>query len=333
MKKTTKSMLTTALILVAAGLILTVGSFIFCIAGGVDIYGDAERKFDFRTFSLDMPALRAETGAAQKTISGISISAQVGDIEVRPTDGETHFEFYNVDRENLHCSYDTGVLTIAEENEVTYFGLSVNNEGFSFRGLRYLFSANNFSGARRIVLFWNQSEAMPPLYVKTVVGNLKINGIRCSANLTAEVTTGGIVVNNCSSPSGTLRANTSVGTVSVRQNEFALTSLYTTCGSLHAGVLGQKTVLESVLGSATVELLLPEDQYNIRCTTSLGYVYPPDGASVGSEYTSSLTEGQNSITATAIVGSVRVKNAYAENEIENTNGVLVGSVPVSPENE
>lgn len=137
MKKNTISMLITALILFAAGFLLTVITLIYTSISKIDIYpGQSKTKPEIgstvKTFG--------DMGYAQgDLLRKIELTSLVGSVDVLPTDGESRVEFENTDLNNLDTSFADGVLTVTESQPVGFMGLEVSAEHFGFNGLRQIF--------------------------------------------------------------------------------------------------------------------------------------------------------------------------------------------------
>jgi len=185
MKHSTRSMLRTAIILFAAGLILTISCYIYAAANDIDVYGTSSVKAQYVSYREEISEVLSRSPEASKNLyddenypyfTSIEASSQVGNIEIVATEGETYIEYHDVDVNNLHCLITGDTLVIKEMHPVSFMGISVKNDGIAFDGLRQIFNKNSsVDSDRKITIHLNSSIQYDTLTVNANIGDIRID--------------------------------------------------------------------------------------------------------------------------------------------------------------
>ncbi len=302
MKKTTNSMLISALILFCTGLLLTLITAIYTTAAGVDIFsGTGSSNPNVRDYSKTF----ADMGYTQNdTIKKIDFSFLVGDVEVLSTQEESRVEFYQTDINNIVCKFENDTITIKETNSVGFMGFEINEKGVGFNGLRQLFrSVGNASMERKVVLYLNPQDFNGVLNVNCVVGNILCRDLTCSELYTKSTAANVTVLN--SRVNTALNVQGMIGDVFIRENEFLQCRVNVTNGKIYAYVDENKCNFETTLGDIFILTEQSSTDYQLRLSNTTGAIRPFDYESKNNEF-SLYSEKNNSIWAKSIIGSIVV---------------------------
>lgn len=308
MKKNTISMLITALILFAAGFLLTVITLIYTSISKIDIYpGQSKTKPEIgntvKTFG--------DMGYAQgDLLRKIELTSLVGSVDVLPTDGESRVEFENTDLNNLDTSFADGVLTVTESQPVGFMGLEVSAEHFGFNGLRQIFRwSNNAKTSKKITLYLNPNDFSTVLNVTSKVGDVKVRDIDCSEMYIVSAV-GDITVDGCNLTSA-LNVKGDKADVFVRDCHYMQAAVNVTIGDVWALVTEHKTNLQTMLGSVTVITRNTKDDYQLRLSTTIGSISPFTFENDKKEFSLYSSSG-SSLWCQTVLGSIKLREFDAE---------------------
>ena len=284
MNRKTKRLLIGALIVFALGSLITLGSYIFAVASDLDIYGNSDRSYDFASYTLTLADLKSVSNAGDQEIAQLQINTQASNVRVVRTDGISQIEFHRIDQNNLVFDFTSGILSISEPNSVNYYGLTVENGSFSFHGLRHLFHQAGFQTGREIVIRWNPADPLKSLHLNSTVGDVTVEDVEFSGDLTIASTVGHVRVKNSVSPNADLVVRLSVGNIDYADSEFSMAALNTTVGEIRAARIDGSMSAETVVGRISLRSDRPLTSFSIRATTTVGSVHVPEKGSVGASY-------------------------------------------------
>ena len=308
MKKTTISMLITALILFCSGLLLTLGTLIYTTAASVDIYpGQSMEPSNFRDFTKSF----ADLGYTRENpVKRIEISTLVGDVQVIPTNGESKAEFKDADINNITCKMEGSTLVVRENNAVGFMGVQVSNQGFSFNGLRQIFhSAGNASPSHKLILHLNPLEFNGVLTIKNAVGTISVQNIAC-AEMSVSADYGKIFLADCNLVT-TLDANGNMAELVLRNNTCQQLNANVTLGNIYALVNENKVNLKASMGNITVLTQKDQSNYQLRLFNTIGSIRPYDIENNKNEF-SLFSESDNSIWVNTMLGNITVSKFDAQ---------------------
>jgi len=314
MKKTTKSMLITALILFCAGLLLALGSALFVKIRGIDPFGVPvitktveNKELSLNEILATSPDSNYMKKLSKKEYTRVLLTSFAGDVEVYSTDGETRVELENANTANLNIEIIGETLTIEEKNGVSFMGFHINRDGFSFKGLRQLFGNGNSANSSKVVkIYLSKNITVDQIDISSAVGNIIIDNIHTEImNIDADY--GDINVKALSATSGKLNIKGNVSNVALSDMENITSTVSLRVGDIKATVGGKNefnTILDTWIGSINVTTKEPTSFYKLTLSTSLGKVFR-NGEHFGKELSDSSTT-TNRVTATTVFGDVSI---------------------------
>ncbi|MBQ9545245.1 MAG: DUF4097 family beta strand repeat protein [Clostridia bacterium] len=308
MKKNTKSMLISALILFVAGFLLTIITLIYTSITKIDIYpGQNNSKPDIGNVTKTFEEMGAVPGVV---IKKIELTSYVGSVNVVSTEGQSRIALENTDLNNLEYFFGDGLLSVGEKNPVGFLGVEVSKNGFSFNGLRQIFRwSNNARTERNITLYINPADFDLVLNVTGFVGDIKVRDISCS-ELYIKNSVGSIMIDGCSM-SSVLNVKSDDGDVYLRRCSYPQATVDLTLGDIFALIGSNKTNLKTVKGDILVLTQLSDEDYQLRLSTTLGGISPFSYENDKKEYSLYSAEN-NSLWCQSVVGSVRLREFDSE---------------------
>ncbi len=330
MKKTTKSMLITALILFCAGLLLALGSALFVKIRGIDPFGIphitkviANKELSLNEILADSPESNYMNKLSKKEYVRVSLTSYAGDIEIYSTDGETKIELVSTNTTNLNAEVIGETLTIEEVDGVSFMGVHIDRDGFSFKGLRQIFGSGNSANASKVIkLYLSKNIPVDQIDISSAIGDIKIDGINTEL-INIDANFGNINVKGLSAASGKLNIEGNVNNVYLSDMENITSTVSVRVGDIEATIGGKNefnTILDAWLGDITVITKEPTSFYKLAFSTSLGEVLR-NGESFGKELSDSSSTA-NRVTATTIFGNASIsfqggdESKYEENKEE-----------------
>ena len=331
MKKTTKSMLITALILFCAGLLLALGSALFVKIRGIDPFGvpHITKVIENKELSLNdilsaSPDSNYMKKLSKKEYSRVSFTSFAGDIEIYSTEGETKVELLDANTSNLNVEIIGETLTVEEIDGVSFMGIHINRDGFSFKGLRQIFGSGNSANSTKVIkLYLSKNIAVDQIDISSIIGDITVDSISTElTNIYADF--GNISIDALSSVSGKLNIKGSVNNVKLSNMENITSTVSTRIGDIEADIGGKSdfnTILDAWLGNITVKTEEPTSFYKLALSSTLGNVLR-NGEPFGQKLNDSSTTAKR-VTAATIFGDVSIafidgdENKYKENLEEN----------------
>lgn len=311
MRKSTKSLLITSLILFCAGLFLAVGSAIFVKVKGIDPYGVVEKQKVIENKTISLPQLLEASPESNfvkklspKEFHRIDLSSYTGDIVVRSAD-VTSIELQKTNTANLTCSIIGETLTIAEEDQVGILGVYINDEGFSFKGLRHIFGPGNSANLKKVVIV-NIAKDFPidQINIDSKIGDVLVDGITATTlNITAK--NGNVELKNLPNVDGKISVKGDTADVEIEDCYYNSCNISVKIGDITADILdlsAVSNVFESWIGNVEIETDLPTTQYKLSLSSTFGSI-SRNGSLIGKDCKESA-ENASRITANALLGSI-----------------------------
>ncbi|MBE6551807.1 MAG: DUF4097 domain-containing protein [Ruminococcaceae bacterium] len=340
MKHSTRSMLRTAVILFAAGLLLTTSCYIYAAANDIDIYGISSGKAQYVSYKETIGEILLRSPNATKNISpnpdhpdfsSLEIYSQVGDIELRTTDGDTYIEYENVDVNNLKCEILGDTLSISEIDPVSFMGVSIKNEGIAFDGLRQIFnSKSSLNKDRKVIVYLGSGVTLESLSANANVGKVILDSVS-AREATINVAYGEANVSNCDFTGGTIKINGDMSDITFDKNIYSMCNIAIIKGDIFAIVSNGKSNMETTLGNVSVTATKKLSDYTIRMSTNYGKVKVEGEEMKDTEYNQSGSSDY--IWAKAGFGSLTVSSEYVagDNGVSNPPDTYDPNVPEIPE--
>jgi len=311
MRKTTKSLLITSLILFCTGILLALGSALFVKIKGIDPYGVVEKqkviedkKITLSELIENSPESNFAKKLSPKEFLRIDLSSFTGDVIIRSGD-ETGIELKKANTANLTCSIIGETLTIAEQDEVGIMGVYINDEGFAFKGLRHIFGPGNSANLKKVVIVNIAKDFhVDQIDVNSKIGDITIDGVSATTlNVTAK--NGNVELKNLPNVDGKITVKGDTTDVDMEDCFYNSCNISVKIGNVSADVLDLRaisTVLESWIGDVEIETDLPTTQYKLTLSSTFGSI-SRNGKILGKDCKESA-ENASRITATALLGSV-----------------------------
>lgn len=341
MKHSTKSMLRTAVILFAAGLLLTTSCYIYAAANDIDIYGVSSNKAQYVSYKetigeilLRSPdaAKNAQLDPTYPDFNTMEIYSQVGEVELRSTDGETYIEYENVDVNNLKCEILGDTLSISEIDPVSFMGISIKNEGIAFDGLRQIFNSKSLMNKdRKVTVYLNKGTILESLSVSANVGGVVMDSVS-AREATVNVAYGEASVSNCDFTGGTIKINGDICDINFDKNTYSMCNIAIINGDIYAVVSEGKSNMETTLGSVSVTSTKKLSDYTIRMSTNYGKVKVEGEETKDMEYNQSGSSDY--IWAKAGFGNLTISSEHVATEKDDPStppDTYDPSVPEIPE--
>ncbi len=334
MKRTTKSILITALILLCAGLLLALSSSLFVKIKGINPYG-VEKKYqsiEDKTISLtqllaDSPESNFVKKLSNKEFLRIDLTSFAGDVIIRSAQ-QTEIELKKADVNNISCKIVGETLVIKEVDPVGFMGIYIDKDGFSFKGLRHMFGLGNTTNAEKTVIL-NLAEGykVDQIDINSKIGDVVLDGIDADV-LNVSSFIGDVEFKNLKSSESKISVKGNITNVECENSAYNSLSVNTKWGDLEIHVPNLKnlsTVLESWIGHVDVETDIPTTEFKLTFSCALGAI-SRNGQLCGKELRGDANN-PNRITASVLIGNMEV-DFSGENEDQY---VPVDNVPLTEE--
>ena len=314
MKRTTKSLLLTALILFCAGVLLTLGSFLFVKIRGIDPYGleKSLKTPEDKTVSLDeileaSPNANYNKGTSSVEFSKIEMTSFSGKVAVKPSEKNgTYLDLKHANTQNISYEIVGETLIIKDTKPVGLMGFFVDEGGFSYHGLRQIFGPGNTLESERTVTIYVDPEAeISEISVDSMVGNVLVDGVKVW-NLKVAVSIGDAEVKNCTITDGKISVTGSFTDVQVADNHTASIVVSTKIGNIDALLSQPETTSSNFdvwMGTVRIKTTEPTAAYKMNCETVIGGVWR-NGEKLGKKIQTDATAAARRVSSSAVFGSI-----------------------------
>ncbi len=320
MKKTTKSLLISALILFCAGLILALSSALFVKIKGIDAFGmtHPEGTVESVSVSIDEILVKSENSNYVKKLTDkkfirIQVDSFAGNIVIQ-RGNETKLELTKADLSNLTYEVIGETLMVKEINPVGFMGIFLDSEGLSFHGLRQMFGGgNSLNSKRTITITVADGTALENLEINSGYGNITLDGIT-SNNFDINASAGNIDILNLSHSDAKLELEGDMTDVNIRDSVYSACSITTKIGNVSTQIpseLCKSTVISSWCGNVNVISDVPTKAFKLTLDTGIGSVIKND-MNLGNSFSDS-SQLPNRITAETFLGNIHLSfSGYQE---------------------
>lgn len=320
MKKTTKSMLVSALILFLFGVVLALSAALFVKIRGIDAFGieHPANETENKSVSLSQMLEVSENSNFVKKLTDkefikISLQAFSGDIILQSGD-ETTLSFTDANLSNLSYEIIGETLTVSENTPVGAMGVYIDNDGYSFHGLRQIFGGGNTLNTKKtIVLTVDRKVVLENVQIQCGIGSIVVDGAN-SSNFDIRSQSGNITVKNLNNNGSKLNLVGNTSIVSISDCIYAACSITTKFGVVRAKIpseLCKSTVISAWIGNVDITCDVPTSAFKLTLDTKAGSVYK-NGENLGKEVKDS-SQLANRITAETFVGKIHL-SFVGENE-------------------
>ena len=282
MKKTTISLLTTALILFCTGILLALFASLHAKISKIEVFDVETKESKIETLSLTIDDVLKKSPDANYVkqqsstkYTRIDLTSFVGDIIICNGGQETEILLDEANTNNLEYFVEGDALTIREVDPVGFMGFYVDDSGISFRGLRHTFHPGNAVNSDKVITVKiPEGLVLNQIDVFTTIGNITIDGIS-AGTINAESGKGLISIKNLKNAESKVAVKGNFSSVEMEENLYSNCSISTHFGSIKASLVedaNASTILDLWYGSIDVETLLPTSQYKISITTGNGVI-------------------------------------------------------------
>lgn len=334
MKRTTKSLLVSAVVLLFAGLLLALCSSMYVKMHGIDAFGIAsvEPMIENKTLSLaDILADSKESDYNNKLselpFTKVDVISYAGDVIVR-SGKETSVELQHADTNNLSLSVVGNTLTVREMEPVGFLGVFADESGFSFKGLRQIFGPGNTLNTEKVIIVTiGEDVALESLTVLSTLGDVTIDKASAEA-VNVESNTGNVCLINMANSEASISVKGNFTGITLENCLYDACNLSTKIGKIYAVLndttltdLTKSIVLDSWMGDVSVYTHVPVDAYKLSISTAFGAV-SKNGEALGKECKNHSISGCR-ISSTVYLGNVLISYAdgdesqYREPAVEN----------------
>lgn len=329
MKKTTKSLLLSALVLLCTGLLLSVGSAIYVKIKGIDPYGmkAIDESRENKTVSIEevltlSPESNFNKKLSEKEFLKIDINSFAGDVIIRSAE-TTCLELKDAAVSNVTYEIVGETLTFSEKDPVGIMGVYIDKGGFSFKGLRQIFGPGNSANTKKcMIVNLAEGSEIDSIKINSKVGNVTVDGVFVNS-LEISSASGEITLQNLPNTAAKINCKGSDSDIKMDQSFYSSCNLTTKFGVIQAHVLdlnNLSTVAETWFGDILIETDVPTKEYKLNFSTSNGTVIH-NGKDVGEELENHAVNSTR-ITASSLFGDLGIRF---------TGGEEVDSAPVDSE--
>ncbi len=336
MKKTTKSLLVSALILFCAGLLLSLCSALFVTIKGIDPYGVEQyaKVIENKTVSLsDILAVSPDSNymkkLSKKEFLRVDLHSYTGNLIIRSAN-ETSLELINTNTANLSYEIKGETLVVKEIHPVGFMGIYIDENGFSFKGLRQIFgSGNSANSGKTVILNLASDFQVDQIDVSSNIGNVQFEGISCAA-INVKSSYGDVLLKDLKNSESKINITGDVTSVNLSDSAYVSCNVSTKFGNINIAVPGnskQSTVLDSWVGNVSVNTDVPLSEFQIILSTSIGNVLR-EGEVVGKELRDSSSNASR-ISSTLFFGDISIssssgtKDEFVNSDVPQTIGETV----------
>ncbi len=283
MKKTTKSLLLSSLVLFCAGLLLAFGSALYAKIAKIDVYDfeDKARLIENKTLKLsDILTVSPDSNYVKKLseteFNKIDIGSFTGTVNIIGGAKETKLVLKNTNTNNFSYQIVGDTLKLDEVDPVVYFGFAIDKTGFHFKGLRHLFHPGQPANTKKdITLYLSDKNQIENVTLQSTVGDINLTTITAEKiNIKSGI--GHITLKDFASPNAKISISGTKTDVTLDNSDYKSCNINTKFGSVDATLVkadGQSTNIDIWMGNANVKLDAPDNYYKLGLSTQMGSIY------------------------------------------------------------
>lgn len=336
MKKTTKSLLIASLILVIAGLVLALVTLLVAAIMKIDVFGvDAVKRVsvseDHTLTSILKNSPDADYSRALTTVpyTDISVTSYVGKVEIVPTEGETHVALSNATPDNIQVQVIGSTLTVAEQKQVGFMGIFVDEKGISFKGIRQIFGPGNSANAKKVMtIFLNKEDNVQSITVRSTFGDVRIEDIQAQS-LSLQATAGKGYVKGVTCDR--MDITKTFGKLVLEDNVCISANASVHFGSVNAHLPhsnDQSTVVDLWVGKCSFTTQSSLDRYKLALNATIGSV-AKNGKGNGKSL-QEFSDTANRISSSVLIGMINVNGDEAKVSIPTDSETGADDSPSNP---
>lgn len=282
MKKNTRSLLITSLILFCAGLLLAICTSLYAKISKIEVL-DVEKKartIENVTITIDdilknSPESNYVKQLSESKFNRIDLSSFVGDVVITTSNDVDELVLKEANTNNIEYSIVGDTLTVKEVDAVGFMGFYVDKGGVSFKGLRHMFSPGNAINAKKIIeIKVPASLLLAQVDVYSRFGDVLIDGIS-SERINVESGNGTVEIKNLSNGEGKISVIGNFTDVELKNNLYLNCAVSTHFGDIKTHLIensNTSTILDLWCGDIDVTTDLPTSLYKLSLSTSIGSI-------------------------------------------------------------
>ncbi len=282
MKRTTRSLLITALILFCTGLLISLIFSLVAKINGVKIFDFEKKASTIESIFVENDDILSKSPESnfvkklsKKEYSRIDVSSFVGDVTLCKSDKKNGIDFKNTNTNNISYTIVGDTLIVKETDPVGIFGLYIGENGFSFRGLRHIFATGNrINAAKKITIYVPSKIELDKIEISSSVGDVKLDGVSApEVNITSTI--GNVEVENSKNEKAKFKITGNFTDIRLKNNIYASCSVSTKFGNISAKIpkhAEQSNMFDIWIGDVKVNTKLPIEDYKLSISATIGSV-------------------------------------------------------------
>lgn len=322
MKKTTRSLLISALILFCTGLLLAIGTTLYSKIAKVEVYDIKQKARTIESLSVTIDEILSHSPesnyvkqVSQTKFSRIDLSSFVGNVELSVAEDDPVLVLDEANTNNLSYSVVGDTLVVSEVDPVGFMGFYMDKGGISFKGLRHTFHPGNaVNGEKTITIKLPATYTLTQVDIFSSIGDVTIDGISV-ATLNVESDYGDVKIKNLSNADGKISIKGNFTDVEMEKNFYSNCVISTHFGKIETSLLentNASTILDLWCGKVSVKTTPPTTHYKLSLATSVGAI-SRNGKEVGKKLNSDGS-GAARISSSIFLGDFILRSELGEKE-------------------
>lgn len=322
MKKTTRSLLISALILFCAGLLLAIGTTLYAKISKVEVYDIKQKARTIESLSVTIDEILAHSPesnyvkqVSQTKFSRIDLSSYVGDVVLSTAEGEPSLALDEANTNNLSYTVVGDTLVVEEVDPVGFMGFYMDKSGISFKGLRHTFHPGNaVNSEKTITIKLPATYNLTQVDIYSSIGNVTVDGISV-ATLNVESDYGNVKIKNLTNTNGKISIKGNFTDVDMDKNFYSNCAISTHFGKINTTLLentNASTILDLWCGKINVKTAPPTTHYKLSLVTSIGAI-SRNGKEIGKKLNSDGS-GAARISSSIFLGDFVLRSELGEKE-------------------
>lgn len=322
MKKTTRSLLISALILFCTGLLVAIGTTLYAKIAKIEVYDIKEKARTIENLSVTIDEILSHSPesnyvkqVSQSKFTRIDLSSYAGNVVLKVEDGDPTLVLDKTNTNNLTYSVVGDTLVVSEVDPVGFMGFYMDKGGISFKGLRHTFHPGNaVNGEKTITIKVPATFPLTQVDIFSAFGDVTIDGVSVST-LNVEADCGNVNVKNLTNPDGKVSIEGNFTDVEMDKNHYSNCVISTHFGNIKTSLLentNASTILDLWCGKTEVKTAPPTTHYKLSLVTTIGSI-SRNGKEVGKKLNSDGS-GAARISSSIFLGDFILESELREKE-------------------
>ena len=322
MKKTTCSLLISALILFCTGLLVAIGTTLYAKIAKIEVYDIKEKARTIENISISIDEILSHSPESnyvkqvtQTKFNRIDLSSYVGDVILTTDEGEPTLVLDEANTNNLTYSVVGDTLVVSEVDPVGFMGFYMDKGGISFKGLRHTFHPGNaINSEKTITIKLPATFPLTQVDIFSAIGDVTVDGIAASS-INVKANCGTVSVKNLTNPDGKISVEGNFTDVEMEKNFYTNCVISTHFGNIKTSLLentNASTILDLWCGKTDVKTAPPTTHYKLSLVTSIGSI-SRNGKEIGKKLNSDGS-GAARISSSIFLGDFNLRSELGEKE-------------------